>query len=147
VYLTLNFWIKNRTITKKVLKSFKLIWWLWEVTSATHIRNIRQYCRILTYTPSFLIISCLLCDLKVYYHAQKTCYCTVFEPDESSQHYVSLRSTLIQSLHINLNPPGGVSPWGLSIRIFYTFLIFPVVLNVPAIFLPLFLSLYLVKCA
>lgn len=54
---------------KKVLKSLKLIWRLWDVTSATHIRNIRQYCRILRYTLSFLTISCLLCDLKVYYHA------------------------------------------------------------------------------
>lgn len=95
---------------KKVLKSFKLIWWLWEVTSATHIRNIRQYCRMLRNTPSFLTISCLLYDLKVNSHAQKTCYCTLFELDESSQHNVSLRSTFIWSFHIHLNPPGGVSP-------------------------------------
>jgi len=105
-----------------------------------HTGTIRQYCGILRYKPNLLTISSLLWDLKIYYHAQKTCYCTIFEPDESSQQCVSLRPTLIQSFHINLNLPG------FSNRIFYIFLIYPVTLYVPAIFLPLFLSLYLVKC-
>jgi len=67
------------------------------------LQNTQIYTQLLT-------ISCFLWDLQVYYRAQKTCYCTIFEPDESSQHYVSLRFTLIQSFYINLNPFGGVSP-------------------------------------